>query len=201
MTEHPCRRTLRAPPGRARGASACATEQPGSEMHDAHPQTCRLVIAHRQQSHSHRARRRGKHRPHHPRGGTSRVRGLLDRTDSPSTDKAPVTPPAFADVHYIMLNINHEDVHYCTLDWFAYGIGLGWGGSQPGGCGRPGRRAGQPPDRRTHRSTTALRQRSGVSRLRGCRGWTYGALATRLAPSIGAHTDNDRTRSYCRGTP
>ena len=102
-------------------------------------------------------------------------------------NKAPVTPPAFADVHYIMLNINHEDVHYCTLDWFAYGIGWGWvGTNQEAAADRDAVQVNFQIDGLTvdYGITAAKR----VIAFGDVWGWSYGALVPPGSLSIGAHT-------------
>ena len=99
---------------------------------------------------------------------------------------APVTPPAFADVHYIMLNVNHENVHYCTLDWFAYGIGGGWGGSyQEAAADRDAVQVDFDID--------GLAVNFGISAAKRVIafgevwGWSYGSLVPPGSMSIGAH--------------
>jgi hypothetical protein len=102
-------------------------------------------------------------------------------------DKAPSTPPAFADVHYILLNITHEDVHYCTLDWFAYGIGLFWVGSyQEAAADRDAVQVNFEIDGLTvdYGITAAKR----VITFGEVWGWVYGALVPPGSLSIGEHT-------------
>jgi hypothetical protein len=86
-----------------------------------------------------------------------------------------------------MLNINHEDVHYCTLDWFAYGIGLGWAGTnQEAAADADAVQVNLQIDGLTvdYGITAAKR----VIAFGDVWGWTYGALVAPRSLSIGAHT-------------
>jgi hypothetical protein len=104
---------------------------------------------------------------------------IANRTQTP--------PPAFQDVHYILLNVTHEDVHYCTLDWFAYGIGWAWAGSyQEAAADRAAVQVSHEIDGRTvdYKVTAAKR----VIAFGEVWGWVYGALVPPGSLPIGAHT-------------
>jgi hypothetical protein len=103
-------------------------------------------------------------------------------------NKAPSTTPAFADVHYILFNITHEDSpHYCTLDWFAYGIGWAWVGSQQeAAADRDAVQVSHEIDGRLvdYKVTAAKR----VITFGDVWGWIYGALVPPGSLPIGEHT-------------
>jgi hypothetical protein len=102
-------------------------------------------------------------------------------------DRTQTPPPAFDRVSYIVLNIFHEDVHYCTLDWFAYGIGWFWDGSyQDAAADRAVVQVSHEIDGVTvdYKVTAAKR----VITFGEVWGWAYGALVPPGSLAIGAHT-------------